>query len=312
MSRRRRQQGGASGILVVDKPDGWTSHDVVARVRRLTGQRRAGHTGTLDPSATGVLVVCLGQATRLVEYMTGHDKRYAGTIVLGRETTTDDAEGAVVRESPVPAITNETLRNLEARFTGQLDQVPPAYSAISISGRRAHELARVGATPELAPRRVVVHSLSLQQEGNDRLQLTVHCGPGTYVRSLARDIGRVLGCGAHLAGLRRTASGPFSLADALPLPELEAAIAGGRLDEVLLAPDDGVPGLPAAILGPEHAAALGSGQAPRVVPVVPGDVGAVRVYDRGGAFIAMASLAASGVLRPLKVFVGPSTNVEAN
>ncbi|MEP7216707.1 MAG: tRNA pseudouridine(55) synthase TruB, partial [Anaerolineaceae bacterium] len=189
------------GILIIDKPAGWTSHDVVAKTRRITRQRRIGHTGTLDPMATGVLVLCLGRATRLVEYMTRHDKHYVGEITLGVTTDTDDAEGDELELKNVPELTEADLRRLEAAFIGDLQQRPPAYSAIKIDGKRAYALARAGAVVELRSRPVVVHELRLDPIAADRLRVEVRCGPGTYVRSIARDIGELVGSGAHLSAL---------------------------------------------------------------------------------------------------------------
>ena len=177
MSRRRKGDSGLTGILLIDKEPGWTSHDVVARSRRLTGQRRIGHTGALDPMATGLLVLCLGRATRLVEYMMASEKAYEGEIALGQETDTDDAEGAPTASGEVPA-GDLDLDGIARRFTGEIMQTPPAYSAVKVEGRRAYALAREGETPELRPRPVRVTSLGLERTAPDRLRVDVHCGPG--------------------------------------------------------------------------------------------------------------------------------------
>ena len=198
MSRRRKGDSGLTGVLLIDKEPGWTSHDVVARARRLTGQRRIGHTGALDPMATGLLVLCLGRATRLVEYMMPSEKAYEGEIALGQEMDTDDAEGAPTRAGELPEGAID-LDALARQFTGEIMQTPPAYSAVKVDGRRAYALAREGETPELKPRPVRVSTLRLERLAPDRLRVNVSCGPGMYVRSLARDIGRAIGCGAHLA-----------------------------------------------------------------------------------------------------------------
>jgi tRNA pseudouridine55 synthase len=293
---------GPTGILLIHKAAGWTSHDVVAKARRLTGQRRIGHTGTLDPMATGLLVLCLGRATRLVEYMTAHDKRYEGVIRLGVRTETDDAEGAVIAEAPVPALMEERLRELEAQFSGPLQQRPPAYSAIKVGGERAYAAARRGDALDLPARPVEVHSIDLTVRDDSTLSVAVHCGPGTYIRSIARDIGEALGCGGHLTALSRTSVGAFSLFKAVSLAELEQVCSAGMLDELLLPADEGMLDADAAILGEEHAGALLHG-----IRVVTGAVEAanpVRLYDTAGTFIGTGSIEESGELRPLKVLSG--------
>lgn len=297
----RKSDSPLHGLLLVDKPAGWTSHDVVARTRRLTGQRRIGHTGTLDPSATGLLVLCLGQATRLVEYITAHDKRYTGLIRLGTRTSTDDAEGYVLAQHPVPELTDDNLRQLEGDFSGLLQQVPPAYSAVSVGGQRSYAVARKGGTLELGAREVTVHSLRLTRVEPGVLAAEVHCGPGTYIRSLARDIGEALGCGAHLAALRRTHSGTFSVEGAWTLEEMEAICAAGRISEALLPPDEGMTTFPAAILSAEGTAELGFGR-PYVAELAR-EEGAptARAYDCDGRFKAVVSVSNSGEIRPLKV-----------
>jgi tRNA pseudouridine55 synthase len=209
------------GFLTIDKPAGMTSHDVVARVRRVARQKRVGHGGTLDPAATGVLPIGLGEATRLLEYLVEGRKRYLATIELGRTTTTDDAEGATLVEQPVPALTCEDLRDALATFTGTVMQVPPMYSAIQIEGRRLYDLARRGEEVELVARPVEIDQITLLDWQSPRLMVEISCGKGTYIRSLARDLGAALGCGAHLASLRRSAVGPLSLETAVPLATIE-------------------------------------------------------------------------------------------
>jgi tRNA pseudouridine55 synthase len=250
MARRSRTEPEHHGILLVDKPAGWTSHDVVAQVRGLARQRQIGHTGTLDPLATGLLVLCLGRGTRLVEYMVGHDKAYEGEIRLGAATTTDDAEGEVIEAAPVPAVTAEMLRGLEARFSGAIEQIPPAFSAVNIQGQRAYAIARKGGAPALQPRPVVIYSLHLEVAAPETLRIAVSCGAGTYVRSLARDIGRALGTTGHLASLRRTRVGAFDIRDAWEIEALGVIASAGLLGETLIPPDEGVADLAAAIVAP--------------------------------------------------------------
>ncbi|HEY3531112.1 MAG TPA: tRNA pseudouridine(55) synthase TruB [Nocardioides sp.] len=209
-----------SGLVVVDKPGGMTSHDVVSRVRRLTGTRKIGHAGTLDPMATGVLVLGVNRATRLLGHLTLTDKRYAATLRLGVTTTTDDAEGEVVATRPTDGLTEERVRDALAAFVGEIDQVPNAVSAVKVGGRRAYARARAGEQVDLPARRVTVHAIDVIDVGLPDIGIEVRCSSGTYVRAIARDLGEVLGVGGHLTELRRTAVGPFSLTDARTLDEL--------------------------------------------------------------------------------------------
>ena len=309
---RRRANPSVNGILLVDKPGGWTSHDVVAKVRGLTAQPRAGHTGTLDPAATGLLVVCLGAATRLVEYMTGHDKRYEGEIRLGQRTTTDDAEGQSIGGGPVPALTGDELRDLERRFTGEIEQMPPAFSAIKSDGERAYRAARRGEAPVLQTRAVRIHQLHLAPAGRDALSVTLQCGAGTYVRALARDIGEHLGCGAHLAALRRTASGPFLVSEAATLAEIEALCGAGKLELALLPPDEGLLSDQAAIVTPASAHRLALGQTVSVQARMTQADTHVRVYTTSGDFVATGMLEADSMLRPAKVLLPAPATTSAN
>ncbi|HEY5475267.1 MAG TPA: tRNA pseudouridine(55) synthase TruB [Tepidiformaceae bacterium] len=297
----RRPASDLDGILLIDKAAGWTSHDIVAKARGITGQRRIGHTGTLDPMATGLLIACLGKATRLVEYMTLHDKRYEGEITLGATTDTDDAEGMVLSQREVPAIDTDRLRSIEATFTGVLQQRPPAYSAVKVEGQRAYAAARRGDALELAPREVVVRSLDLTPLAPDRLRIDVLCGSGTYVRSLARDIGEALGCGAHLSQLRRTHAGGFAVAEAITLDALARIAAAGELAEVVRPADDGITDFEAAIVGEHTSASIAAGITTAPCPAIrAADV--ARIYDASGQFIAVGRVAESGQIRPIKVF----------
>ncbi|MGE0598170.1 MAG: tRNA pseudouridine(55) synthase TruB [Dehalococcoidia bacterium] len=297
----RRTDSGLDGILLIDKPPGWTSHDVVAKARRITGQRRIGHTGTLDPMATGLLVLCLGNATRLVEFLTGHDKRYTGEIALGRTTTTDDAEGDTLADYPVPPLTQAAVDEVSSRFCGVILQRPPAYSALKVQGRRAYALARSGAAPELPPRPVTIGSHNLRLLAPDRLSLDLTCSSGTYVRSLARDLGVALGTGAHLTSLRRQATGPFSLDSAVTLEVLETAVRNDTLDDVLLPADEGLLSMQAAILSAEGARALSNGM-PWNIPNLPDcDLAAVRIYSDSGSFVGVGSVSSLGRIHASRV-----------
>ena len=214
------------GLLLVDKPAGMTSHDVVLAARRAFGESRIGHAGTLDPFATGLLVLLLGRATRLLPYLDGVPKEYEATIVLGRETETDDLLGAVVRESPPPS--GQAIAEAMTRLTGPLEQVPPAYSAKRIAGRRAYDAARAGVALELEPAHVEVFEWRDVAREGDLLRATIACGGGTYIRALARDLGRLTGSAAHLAALRRVRSGPFRVENAVDVETLRAGAAAVR------------------------------------------------------------------------------------
>ena len=212
--------GAPDGLVIVDKPGGWTSHDVVARMRKLAGTRRVGHAGTLDPMATGVLVVGVGRATRLLGHLSGQDKEYDATIRLGVATSTDDADGEVVATTEASGITDEALAAAMARLTGRLDQVPSSVSAVKVDGVRAYARARAGETVELAARPVHVSAFTVLDRRGMDLDVHVACSTGTYVRALARDLGTALGVGAHLTALRRTRVGPFALDRAWTLDDL--------------------------------------------------------------------------------------------
>jgi tRNA pseudouridine55 synthase len=214
------------GLIVVDKPGGMTSHDVVARIRRLARTRRVGHGGTLDPMATGVLVIGVGRATRLLTYVIGAGKSYAGTIRLGQSTLTDDVEGEVIASTPAGGIGDDEIRSALGALRGEIAQVPSAVSAIKVDGRRAYKRVRDGETVALAPRRVTVSRLDVLAIRRDEpdvvdVDVDVACSSGTYIRAIARDAGAALGVGGHLTALRRTAVGGFTLTEAASLPELE-------------------------------------------------------------------------------------------
>lgn len=216
-----------SGVMVVDKPVGMTSHDVVQIIRNGTNIRRVGHTGTLDPRASGVLVVLIGPAVRLSEYVSASDKRYQAIIELGVETDTYDGDGVVTRRSPVE-ISVEEFETALAGFVGEFEQKPPAYSAVKVGGRKAYEMARKGEEVDLEPRMINVYSLELLEWDPPEAVVDVYCSSGTYVRSLANDLGDILGCGANLIGLRRTKNGQFALRDAVPLRKLQEAFTNGE------------------------------------------------------------------------------------
>lgn len=297
------------GVLLVDKPAGPTSHDVVLRVRRALGTAAAGHTGTLDPAATGLLAVCLGDALKLQRWLADGDKAYQALVAFGAATETEDAEGAVTDRGDPAGLTEAAVRAALPALTGEIDQVPPMYSAVRVGGRRLHEAARAGEAVDRAPRRVVVHALALHglgpvgADGLREARLDVRCGKGTYVRTLAADLGAALGVPAHLRALRRTEAGGFRVADALPLDEVEAlARKGGPAREALLGrlvpPAAALP-FPAVEVDAPRARAVSQGK----FITAPGPDGLRRVIGPAGQLVAVAELR-GGQLRPVRVMAG--------
>ena len=289
------------GVLVVDKPAGPSSTTVLQHLRRLYAAEKAGHGGTLDPAASGLLVVLFGEAAKFSQWQLGGRKTYTGIVRLGFTTTTDDGEGEPLLHRPV-SLDGVDLQALAARFTGTLSQRPPAYSALKRDGRPLYEYARAGVEVAIQMREVQVYRLSLWPEGVERLAFEVDCGGGTYVRSLARDIGEALGCGAHLESLRRTRAGGLWVGDAAPLAALEAADEAGRA-ALLRPPDCLLEGLPAVELGDAQAVALSGG---RRVPV-PDDstLGTSRVYGPGGRFLGVADVTPERLLVARRLMAAP-------
>jgi tRNA pseudouridine55 synthase len=275
-----------NGFLNVCKAPGFTSHDVVAVLRRLTGIRRIGHAGTLDPAAEGVLPICLGRATRLVDRLADTDKGYYAEIVLGVRTRTDDAEGEVIATAPVPGLGHEALAAALAPFRGRISQTPPAFSAVKVAGRRAYDLARRGEDVRLRAREVTVHDLRVHRWNPPRLDLRIHCSKGTYIRSIARDLGEALGCGAHLGRLVRLWVGPFQLADAHSLDELCEAAEAGRLSSCVIPPDMALLEVPAAIVEVRRADDMRHGRAWQMAALHHDEL--ARVYDTNGRFLGLA------------------------
>ena len=248
-----------SGVLVVDKPVGLTSHDVVQIIRKGTNIRRAGHTGTLDPRASGVLVVLLGPAVRLSEYVSASDKRYQAVVRLGQSTDTYDAEGRITGGSSPVNITEDQFENELKSFIGEIEQVPPPYSAIKVKGKKAYDMARDGEEFDLAPRTIHVYNLDLLEWAPPEAVIDVYCSSGTYVRSLAHDLGEKLGCGAHLVGLRRTKSGRFTLRDAVPLRKLRESFDTGNWYQYLIPAAEALSDWPAMELSNEQVEAVRHG-----------------------------------------------------
>jgi tRNA pseudouridine55 synthase len=304
MARRRDADlADLNGLLVIDKPVGLTSHDVVARVRRLTGMKRVGHAGTLDPFATGVLVVAVGRATRLLQYVQDTEKGYHATIVLGVETDSCDVDGAVIRRMPLDEWPSQAIvEACLATFVGTLDQVPPVYSAIKIGGQKLYELARAGKPIEVPSRRVWIGGIELLRYDPPELTIGVWCGKGTYVRSLARDIGQALGTTAYCGALCRTNVGRFCLADCWSLDELAEIDVQDRWPEIALAPDAAVDTISAVILGEGDSASWYHGRSVQLSGAVLEPDTMLRVYAASGAFAGIGEASADGWIRPSLVF----------
>ena len=284
------------GILNIDKPQGITSHDVVKQVRRLSGIKRVGHAGTLDPLATGVILVCIGRATRLVEYLVGQPKRYVATVRLGQVTDSYDAEGEVIDEMPVNTSQNEIEQTLPL-FRGHIKQRAPAYSAIKLDGQPLYKLARQGKVVKPPVREIDIYDLQLLAWDEPFLQLELACSSGTYVRSLAHDLGQALGCGGHITALRRVSIGDFSLDSAAALNDL-------RKEEWLshlLPTDTAVQHLPRMALSAEDVQRVQFGQQLARGDDQP-DAPLVRIYEPGGQFMGLVKMREDG-WQPHKVFL---------
>lgn len=289
------------GLIIVDKPVGPTSHNVVSLVRKGTKIRKVGHAGTLDPRASGVLVLCLGAATRLSEYLSTSTKTYEAVVRFGSATRTYDAEGEITRQTGV----SPRLREIEAvlpSFLGEIDQVPPPFSAIKIRGKKAYEMARNGHEPDLSPRKVTIHRLEVLAYDAPDLALRVECSAGTYIRSLAHDLGVRLASGAHLAGLRRSKAGPFNLEDAIPLPKLEVAFLTGKWEQYVRPAADALPEFPSIPVEAEGQERLRFGHR---IPAEPGSKGMAKAVNQEGELIAILEAVEGGAeWHPRKVFLG--------
>ena len=285
------------GILLLDKPLGLTSNAALSRAKRVLGIRKAGHTGALDPLATGLLPLCFGQATKVSAFLLDADKGYLAEVTLGVTTASGDGEGDVVERRKISDIDRATVEDILDIFRGPIDQVPPMYSALKHKGRRLHELARAGIEVERKPRRVTIYRLELLDFELPRLTLRVTCSKGTYIRSLAMDIGERLGCGAHLTALRRHSSGPFSLDDSVSLARLEemdATEARARL----VAPDAALGALPSVVLEAKDAIDIGHG---KVVSTGAALAEQVRIYSPDG-FMGIGRVNEHGQLRVRRLF----------
>ena len=292
-----------AGIVLVDKPAGLTSNRTLQAVKRLFAAEKAGHTGSLDPLATGMLPICLGSATKVAGLLLDARKTYRVSAKLGAATDTGDAEGRIVAESPAPARSRDEVLAVFARFVGSIEQVPPMYSALKQRGRRLYSLARRGEEVVREPRAITNHGLELEAIEWPTLRFRVECSKGTYVRSLVADIAGELGTLGHVTALRRLAVGPYSEAEMIGIDRLEALAAEGfeRLDRVLLAPDTALTGWPPVALDAEQTRRLGNGQRIPADPSWP--AGCVRLYGPEQAFVGVGHVLASGELKSQRLFL---------
>lgn len=289
------------GLLIVDKPVGPTSHQVVSIVRRGTGIRKVGHAGTLDPRASGVLVLCLGSATRLSEYLSTASKRYQAVIRFGSATQTYDAEGDVVLQTG-NAPTRKEIDEILPEFMGDISQVPPPYSAIKVKGSKAYELAREGKEVELDPRVITIYDLKVSSYKAPDLALEIECSAGTYIRSIAHDLGERFSTGAHLAALRRVKSGPFSIDDAIPFPKLEVGFMVDKWEKYIVPALDALPDFPVVKVSSDDLEHVKHGHR---ISAAPGSSGLARAVSSDGELVAILEAVEDGTLwHPRKVFIG--------
>ncbi len=304
MGRRHKAGRGVTGILLLDKPLELTSNDALQRVKRAYQAAKAGHTGSLDPLATGLLPCCLGEATKFSAFLLDADKRYRVRVRLGVTTTTADAEGEVTATRPVEGIDESLIRDALSGFVGTIDQLPPMHSAVKHQGQRLYKLARQGLEVERTPRQVQIFALDLLAVELPEIEIDVHCSKGTYVRTLAEDIGRVLGCGGHVSGLRRTAVGPY-VESSMPfvgLDWVESRAAEGdlqSLDAALLPLDSALGHWPSVRLSADAAFYLQQGQAV-LIPRAPTE-GLVRLYDPSNRFVGVGSILEDGRVQPKRL-----------
>jgi len=299
------------GVLAIWKPAGWTSHDVVAKCRRLLGMKRIGHAGTLDPMVTGVLPLCLGRSTRIVEYIQERPKAYEATIVLGVATDTEDMSGTIVEQSDSVTVTEAQVRQVLQSFIGDIPQVPPMYSAVKVDGKRLYELAREGKTLERKARTVTIHQielLSMQlEQAHPQFTFSVTCSKGTYIRTLCVDIGKALGVPAAMAALTRTMSGGLTRSHCVTLEQVEQHMASGTIDEVLIDPAQAIDHIPATVVKEHKRKYAIQGQKLYWTDVTGhqelDDHSLIRVLDEAGNFLGIFQLNKKGhLIVPIKVF----------
>ena len=295
------QKRDVDGILLLDKPTGWTSNHALQRIKRLFRARKAGHTGSLDPLASGLLPLCLGEATKVSAFLLDADKHYLVTGRLGIKTDTGDADGKIIAQAEVPRADRSTFQQVLEEFHGTMDQVPPMHSALKHEGRRLYELARAGVEVERAPRRITIHALRLEDLHDESFTLDVHCSKGTYVRTLVEDIGERLGSHAHVTALRRLGVGSYTADGMVTMADLEARAEQGleRLDACLLPMDSAAAHWPSLRVGADSAYYLQNGQAV-MVPRAP-TAGWVRIYGEDASFLGMGCITDDGRVAPKRL-----------
>ena len=301
MAQFKRVKRNINGVLLLDKPLGFSSNQALQKVKWLFQAAKAGHTGTLDPLATGLLPICLGEATKFAQYVTDADKTYIATVKFGVTTTTGDAEGEVIKTSDVK-FTREQLESICQSFLGEISQVPPMYSALKFQGKALYEYAREGVDIERQSRLVTIVDITITQFEKDVATITVKCSKGTYIRTLAEDIGNVLGSGAHLIGLRRIETAGYQLADAITIEQLEQKIKETpveALQSLMLPIDSAIAYLPALTLNADAAHYLMQGQAVWVSGKIPN--GEMRLFDENARFLGLGFLQEDGKIAPKRL-----------
>jgi tRNA pseudouridine55 synthase len=302
MSRRKLRGRNVNGILLLDKSIGITSNTALQKVKRLYNANKAGHTGSLDPLASGLLPLCLGEATKLSSFLLDADKAYEGVCKLGVKTSTADAEGEVIQTRPVPVLGEAQLLFVLEKFVGNIQQIPPMHSAIKMQGQPLYKLAHQGIEVERQPRPVTIHSLRLTRLEGDEFAFELHCSKGTYVRTLVEDIGEVLGCGAHLSALRRTMVGPFELSHAVTMEELEQKAANDGftgLDSLLIPMDQALEKWPAVHLSENSTYYVRQGQAVQVAKAPTS--GWVRLFASNDHFLGVGQILEDGRVAPRRL-----------
>ena len=308
MGRRRKRkphERDVHGILLLDKPAGITSNDALQRIKRIYNAARAGHTGSLDKPATGILPICFGEATKISTYLLNADKSYVSVAKLGVVTSTADAEGEIVNTRSVPVIKKRELERVIKQFVGNIEQVPPMYSALKVEGQRLYRLAYQGLEIERQARSVTIHQIDLLQFDQESFEIRVHCSKGTYIRTLVEDIGNTIGCGAHVSTLRRLSTGPFDEDQMVTMENIENMAKQGddALDELLVPVDSALEHLAAVALSEEASYSLCQGQAVLVTHASgekPGE-GLVRIYDHNRAFIGIGTINDDGRVAPKRL-----------
>ena len=303
MGRRNRKGRNITGIIVIDKPTGRSSNHVLQQVKRLFDAKKAGHTGSLDPLATGVLPICLGEATKLSAYLLDGDKRYHVTCQLGVITDSGDSDGTVLEKLTIPTITEQSLLKIIEKFKGEQQQVPPMYSALKHKGQPLYKFARQGIEIERKSRHIKIYDISLISFTSDSFTLDVCCSKGTYIRTLVEDISHGLGTGGHVTMLRRVESAGYKITDAISIAELEAIAEHGleALDQSLLPSENALPNWPSVVIDPQQVIALRLGQTAQVADKFKS--AQIRLFDQQKSFLGLGEMTESGIVSPKRVFV---------